>query len=224
MKKSNLTSLVEKYSLNGNIESVVWKTTNKNTTVELAHPDKTLIGTVTLKDSDIEDSELGIFDTTKLTQMLSVLESDFMLNIKKIENKPFLIELKDSKFSMNFVPADVDVIPKGASLKQLPPFETEITIDDSFVDSFSKATKALNEGITAFICNDNSVDVVVGYSSATNVNTVKFNIDPVRTETNTSRFKTDYLKSVLLCNRGIPGKLEIASKAASKVIVCPVIS
>jgi hypothetical protein len=220
MKKSKLTSLISKYSLGGNIESVVWTTKSGNTTVEMVHPTQTLIGSVKLKDSDIPDSRLGIYDTSRLSQMLGGLSEDFDMDINEQNGKPVAIQMKDKTFKMKFVPADVDIIPKAAKIKQLPEFEMRIKLDDEFIDSYIKATKAVSEPVTAFE-GDSDITVTIGYSDTTNINNVKFQVENKADESNDSfiaTFNTDFLKDVLTANKGLPGVMDISSKGLSRLM------
>ena len=74
MKKQVLTTFIDKYSLNGTIESVKWIVDNSNKQIKTASisDDKNVISYVVIKDdAGLTDSEIGINDTTKLKKLLN---------------------------------------------------------------------------------------------------------------------------------------------------------
>lgn len=217
MKKQRLTSLIEKYSLSGTIETVTWKTNNKETIIEFTHPDKTLIGKTILKNSDLLDSELGIFDTNKLVQMLSVLNEDINFDILVVNNNPVNIDLKDTNYNLKFVLADASIVPQPAKLKALPEFEITFDVDTDFNSKFLNALKAVPAASVSFKPNNNSIDVIIGYSDTTNTNSIKFSFPATCSTDKTTTFSTEHLKNILTANRGLSGKIGISSHGLMKL-------
>ena len=90
MKKQVLTTFIDKYSLNGTIESVKWIVDNSNKQIKTASisDDKNVISYVVIKDdAGLTDSEIGINDTTKLKKLLNVLTEDVNISYNKREEK-----------------------------------------------------------------------------------------------------------------------------------------
>ena len=79
-----------------------------------------------MKDFDSTDATFGVYDTTKLTKMLSVLGDDIEFSINDIDGKSVSLKFKDGSTSVNYMLADLSVIPNVPDLKQLPDFDTEI--------------------------------------------------------------------------------------------------
>ena len=217
MKKTKISKLISKYALNGTIETVLIKTNNKNTVVEFTHPDKTLIGKTEMKNSDLKDSELGIFDTTKLIQMLGILSEDIDFNVVEVNNNPVNIELKDNSYNLVFVLADSSIIPTAATLKSTPPFEISIDVNNDFVNRFLNALKAVPAESVTFIPSNDTIDVVVGYSSTSNTNKVKFTQKASCSSSTSTTFSTEHLKNILTSNRDCTGKIEISSQGLMKL-------
>jgi len=65
ISKNTIQSIISKYYLGVN-ESVKWTIANKNLEINFMTPTKDVIGSVIYEDSNIEDSQLAIYDTKKL--------------------------------------------------------------------------------------------------------------------------------------------------------------
>lgn len=218
MKKSTLTSLIEKYHLAGNIEQVVWKTENGKTTVDLMTPDKTLLGKITLDNTQLENSDLGIYETSKLLQMLGILDSDVDVKLTEVNSKMVSVKMSDRIYDMTFVLADTDIIPKAANLKQLPPMDVVVDIDSTFIDKFLKAFKGVSTEAVAFRTTEGQVEIIVGYSTTLNSNKVKFTNDAeVNGDIEPIAFNSTHLQQIMVANKGLSGKMEISSKGLMKL-------
>ena len=126
MEKQSLNRFVSKYNLAGLVESVKWESKEGSLTTSFISDDKSVLGSVTMKDFDSTDSTFGVYDTSKLTKMLSVLGNDVDFSINDIDGKPVSLKFKDGSTSVNYMLADLSVIPNVPDLKQLPEFDTEI--------------------------------------------------------------------------------------------------
>ena len=56
-----------------------------------------------MKDFDSSDTTFGVYDTTKLTKMLSVLGNDVDFSINDIDGKPVSLKFKDGSTSVNYM-------------------------------------------------------------------------------------------------------------------------
>jgi hypothetical protein len=72
INKSELQSIISKYYLGGLIESVRWVTNDKHLNISFDSPNREMKGTITHKDFPLDDSEIGIADTNKLTKLLAI--------------------------------------------------------------------------------------------------------------------------------------------------------
>ena len=207
MKKQVLNTFIDKYSLNGTIESVKWivdNTTNQIKTCSISD-DKNALSYVVIKDAvGLTDSEFGINDTTKLKKLLNVLSEDVNIAFNKREDKIVSISLNSEGTDVQYVTADLSVIPKVPELKKLPPFNLEIPLTKEFVTTFVKAKSALSDVDTMTFNKDkkDKIKLTIGYS---NVNSNRINIDlkPVEgkdTLGKTIHFSAKYLKEILTSN------------------------
>ena len=178
MEKQSLNRFVSKYNLAGLVESVKWESKEGSLTTSFISDDKSVLGSVTMKDFDSSDSSFGVYDTTKLTKMLSVLGNDVDFSINDIDGKVVSLKFKDGSTSVNYM-LDLSVIPNVPDLKQLPEFDTEIKLDSNFINKFIKVKSLFgqDENNFTFTCGDGkngSGQIILGYS---NINTNRINID-----------------------------------------------
>jgi hypothetical protein len=207
MKKQVLNTFIDKYSLNGSIESVKWVVDNKNKQIKTSSisDDKNALSYVTIKDdASLVDSEFGINDTTKLKKLLNVLTEEVGIAFNKREEKIVSLSLNSEGTDVQYVTADLSVIPKVPDLKKLPPFNLEIPLTKEFVTTFVKAKSALSDVDTMTFSKDkkDKIKLTIGYS---NVNSNRINIDVKPSEGKDSlgktiHFSAKYLKEILTSN------------------------
>jgi len=218
MEKQSLNRFVSKYNLAGLVESVKWESKEGSLTTSFISDDKSVLGSVSMKEFDGNDTSFGVYDTTKLTKMLSVLGDDVEFSINDIDSKPVSLKFKDGSTSVNYMLADLSVIPNVPDLKQLPPFNVEIKLDSNFISKFIKAKGALDENNFTFTCKDGKGQIVLGYS---NINTNRINIDVDCTcdgDIEPISFSATYLKEILVANKeATDATLKISSQGLSHI-------
>jgi hypothetical protein len=206
MKKQTLNSFIDKYSLNGTIESVKWVVDDKQIKTSSISDDKNVLSFVVIKDNaGLESSELGVNDTTKLKKLLGVLSEEVNIAFNKRDEKIVSLSLSSESTDVQYVTADLNVIPKVPDLKKLPPFNLEIPLTNEFVSTFVKAKGALSEVDTLTFMKDKKgkIKLVIGYSSV-NTNRVNIDVTPVAgkdTLDKTIHFSAKYLKEILTSNK-----------------------
>ena len=223
MEKQSLNRFVSKYNLAGLVESVKWESSEGSLTTSFISDDKSVLGSVTMKEFDSSDASFGVYDTTKLTKMLSVLGNDVDFSINDIDGKPVSLKFKDGSTNVNYMLADLSVIPNVPDLKQLPEFDTEIKLDSNFITKFIKAKGALaDENNFTFTCKDGqngSGQIILGYS---NINTNRINIDVDCTcskdKVEPISFSANFLKEILVANKeATDATLKISSQGLAHI-------
>jgi len=139
MEKGKLSRFVQKYNLAGLVESVKWETKDNELTTAFISDDKSVLGRVTMKDFKFDDATFGVYDTSKLTKMLSVLGDAVEFEIADIDGKAVSLKFKDGSTSINYMLADLSVIPNVPDLKKLPDFNIKINLDENFITKFIRA-------------------------------------------------------------------------------------
>jgi hypothetical protein len=218
MEKQSLNRFVSKYNLAGLVESVKWESKEGSLTTSFISDDKSVLGSVSMKEFDGNDTSFGVYDTTKLTKMLSVLGDDVEFSINDIDGKPVSLKFKDGSTSVNYMLADLSVIPNVPDLKQLPPFNVEIKLDSNFISKFIKAKGALDENNFTFTCKDGKGQIILGFS---NINTNRINIDVdcvCEGDIEPISFSATYLKEILVANKeATDATLKISSQGLSHI-------
>ena len=207
MKKETLNTFIDKYSLNGTIESVKWVVNAKDTNIKTSaiSDDKNVLGFVTIKTNDgLEDMEIGVNDTAKLKKMLTVLADELSISPTKTNDKVTSLVLTSAETDIQYVTADLSVIPKAAELKKLPPFNLEIPLTKEFVSTFVKAKSALSDVDIFTLTTDKKgkIKMTLGFSNV-NSNRINIEVKPVDGKDKigkTLHFSAKYLKEILTSN------------------------
>jgi|694.fasta_scaffold06172_17 hypothetical protein len=207
MKKQVLNTFIDKYSLNGTIESVKWVVDNKNKQIKTSSisDDKNVVSYVSIKDdAGLSEAEIGINDTAKLKKLLGVLTDDVNITFNKRDEKIVSLSLNSESTDVQYVTADLSVIPKVPDLKKLPPFNLEIPLTKEFVTTFVKAKSALSDVDTMTFTKDkkDKIKLTIGYSSV-NSNRINIDVKPIEgkdTLGKTIHFSAKYLKEILTSN------------------------
>ena len=198
MKKSSLEGFISRYNLGGEIESVKIVSDKTGMSVKFISDDKTLLGTVTSEDAEFADGEFGVYTTSQLKNLLGVLDANINVTAGSAA-----LEFSDNSTTVNYMMADLSVIPAVPDIKQVPDFESEITLSDEFISRFIKSKGALNESDTfTFQYKDGKGEIILGYSKI-NSNRISIKVDCTCTKDSVGpiSFSAKYLKEILNANR-----------------------
>jgi hypothetical protein len=203
MEKQKLNRFVSKYNLAGLVESVKWEVKSGVLTTAFISDDKSVLGSVSMTGFESDDAVLGVYDTSKLTKMVSVLGDSVDFSVADIDGRPISLKFKDNSVALNYMLADLSVIPNVPDLKKLPEFDSKIKLDSNFISTFIKAKSALSDENTfTFVCNGGSGKIVIGYSNI-NTNRITIDVDCVCEggDKGPISFSATYLKEILTANR-----------------------
>jgi hypothetical protein len=214
MKKSKLDGFINRYNLGGEIESVMINSTETTLSVKVISDDKTLLGSVTTADDAFPIGEFGIYTTSQLKGLLSVLDDTIT-----VAETTGALKFSDNGTKMQYMLAATSVIPSVPELKALPLFDAEVTLDDEFVNKFIKSKGALSDSDTfTFIYKGGKGEVVLGFSSI-NSNRISLSVNcKCEIDIEPIAFSAKYLKAILMANRGSnASSLKISSKGLAHV-------
>ena len=215
MKKTELLGFISRYSLGGNVESVKWESDRDSIFTNFVSTDKTLKGTIKYELDEVffNDKEIGIFQTSQLVRMLSIMDED----ITSTSNDTSLM-IRDKYTNFSFVLADLDVIPKVPKLKMTPSFAATIKIDNNFISRFVKSHGALPD--TDFFTIESDAigsNLTFGYAH-TNTNRISYSIDIESSEDiQPIHFSSNLMREILVANKGTEGTLEISPVGLARV-------
>jgi len=221
MNKQKLTRFINKYYLNGTVNSVVLKTNadRKQLSTRFISGDKTLLGEMSMDNWDFETSEIGIYSTDQLIKLLGVVDEDIRVHLTKAGDKAISLKINDSVSAVNYMLSDVSIINEPPQMKQIPNFELEINVTPSLIDKFISGKSALaDEDKFTVITDGENTKLVIGYAS---VNTNRVTI-PVTTNTKSLidkiSFNANLFKEVLSANKECESAtLEVSEGGLAKI-------
>jgi hypothetical protein len=220
MEKSKLLNFISKYHLGKLIQSVAWNM-NGGLSTRFISDDKCVVGEVKLKSFQGDSWKFGVYNTDLLVSLLGVLGNTVNFQVNGAGDKAFSLTIDDKSTTVNYMLADLAVIPPAPDLKELPPFELDITITKEFIDKFIKAKSALSD-IEKFtvLKNDklNKYQIVLGYSN-TNSNRISIDIDcTASSDIDAISFSAKYFNGILAANKDLNGgTLKVSSQGLAKV-------
>ena len=168
MNKITLDTFIQKYNLGGNVNSVKWVSDGTTLSTRFISGDKSLVGHVELNKQTLPEFEVGVYDTAQLAKMLNTLSDNISeFELKKVDGTPVALHLRDKVLSIDYVLAALGVIPDVPEMKSIPEFDTLVSLDSQFINSFIKSKGALSD-VEHFTVqpSDGGVEFTIGYSDA----------------------------------------------------------
>lgn len=212
INKIDLTSTISKYHLNSMIEAVKWVIQDNNLTIRFNAPDKTMIGSVTFEGIDLEDSEIGISNTTQLNKLLAITNG--YLNLEYFKHHKLITKLiiADNQFTLNYALADTMIIPKTGNYVGDGQYNIEASLDNESINAIVKAKSALTETDTVvfkpFTNDDGDLQLEMLFGgNIEHSNKISFYIPDITTHSLPSDFKVHYnsnmIKEIMYCNKDV---------------------
>jgi len=197
MNKQKLEGFINRYSLGGEVDSVVIKSTDDSLTVRMISDDKSLLGEVSAANIEFPNGSFGIYTTSQLKQFLTVLDDEIT-----VKETPGSLQFSDNLSKINYMLASEIVIPDVPALKELPEFNIEVTLGADVVNRFIKSKGALTESDTfTFVSKGEKSEIILGYSTV-NTNRISLQVT-AKTDGDVSpiSFSARYLKQILMANK-----------------------
>ena len=219
MNKITLNTFIQKYNLGGNVNSVKWTSDGTKLSTRFISGDKSLLGVLELDKQSLPSFDVGVYDTAQLQKMLNVMMDSIDLTLTEVKGNPVAFHIKDSNKSFDYVLAALGVIPDVPDLKKLPEFDTLVTLDAQFMDSFIKSKSALAD-VDHFAVKpvDGGVEFVIGYSDMnSNRISIKVNSGAVSLDKEIN-FNANLFSQILSCNKECSkAELQIASTGLAHI-------
>lgn len=211
MKKSILSSFINKYSLNCSISTSKWTVDQFDKTIQTytITDDKSAACNVNLKfQDDLESGELGIYDTVKLQKLLTVVDDEINMSYVKHNEKITALNLQSDNTTVQYVTADIKVLPKAHKISRDFEYSLQIPIDKQFISKFIKSKNALVDVdrfslIPAKKSKNKQIQLVIGYSKSTNTTKISIDINPLDGKNELNKvmtFNAKYLKEIFSSN------------------------
>ena len=219
MNKITLNTFIQKYNLGGNVNSVKWTSDGSKLSTRFISGDKSLLGVLELDKQSLPAFDVGVYDTAQLQKMLTVLMDKIELTLTEVDGNPVAFHITDANKSADYVLAALGVIPDVPELKKLPDFDTLVTLDAQFMDSFIKGKSALSD-VDHFAVKpvDGGVEFVIGYSDM-NSNRISIKVDSSAVSLEKEiNFNANLFSQLLSCNKECSkAELQISSTGLAHI-------
>ena len=216
INKSILQSVISKYYLNV-CESVKWKTEDNNLSIDFMSPTADIIGKVTCNNFPLENSELAIYNTKKLSSLISICNGDLLLELEKQHKLISKLNISDLNFNLTYAVSDPLLVPKVGTVN-IPEFTVNLNLTKEDIDNLIKAKSAL-QGIdnmlittTTNLDGENVCEFVFGDEHGHN-NKITYQIaGDITEESMKIPYNSDTFKTVIHANKDMEeGTMKISS-------------
>jgi len=221
MNKQKLVRFINKYYLNGIVNSVVLssKSDSQQLSARFISGDKNLLGDLTMDKWNFEDSNIGVYNTEQLIKLLDVLDEDINLALTKSGDKALSLKVNDGASSINYMLSDTSIINDPPQMKTIPDFELSVDVTPQFINKFIAGKGALAEADNFTVLTDGTnTKIVIGYA-VTNTNRVTIPVTTSRvSDIDKVSFSASMFKEILIANKECESAtLEISSQGLSKI-------
>lgn len=213
INKADLQSIISKYYLNGMNEAVKWDIQNNKLTIKFTAPDRTMIGVVTCDDFELEDSSIGISNTTQLNKLLNITNGYLNLEYQKQHKLITKLIISDNQFTLNYALADTMIIPKAGEYIGDEQYNIEASLDNESINAIVKAKSALADTDTVVfqpVINAATLEMQLEMVFGGNIehsNKVSFYLPNIETTDLPPMFKVHYnsnlIKEIMYCNKDV---------------------
>jgi len=222
INKILLQSILNKYHLGVN-QSVKWVIKNNNLEIDFMSPTKDIIGKISCSDFKLEDSEIAIYDTKKLSNLLSICQGELLLELEKSHKIYTKLYVSDASFNLTYALSDPLLMNKIATVN-IPEWVIEINLESEDITNLIKAKSALGETDNMLFTTTQNLDgediceFVFGDEAGHN-NKITYQISGNIKETNMKiPFNSEMFKSILQVNKDMEeGKMFVSSMGLMKL-------
>ncbi len=156
INKNTLSSVISKYYLNGLNNQVKWRI--KDNTLTIYAGDRGRVCKIHHNSFPIEDAELGIFDTHKLSKLLSITNGDLEIKLDKIKSIYTKMHIADLNFDLTYSLADILILGKNVYHEDPESFEIQLDLTKEDIDHLIKAKGALADVNNMLITSTTDLD------------------------------------------------------------------
>ena len=206
ISKSQLTSVISKYYLNGLNNQVKWRIKDKQLTIYAGEAGR--VCKVVLNNFQIEDAEIGVFDTNKLSKLISITNGDLVLTLEKLKAIYTKLHIADENFDLTYSLADTLILGKNTYYNDPDEgYEVELDLSPEDIDHLIKAKNALSDVDNMIITTNidfdgnNICEIIFGDNTGfSNKISYKMNGN-IKDATISIPFNSDIFKDILNANK-----------------------
>ena len=138
ISKSQLSSVISKYYLNGLNNQVKWRIKDNILTIYAGEAGR--VCKVQLNNFPLEDAELGVFDTNKLNKLLSITNGDLIISLEKMKAIYTKMHIQDSNYDLTYSLADTLILGKNTWYEDPEDVDIDLTLESQSLIAFIAAT------------------------------------------------------------------------------------
>lgn len=154
--KNKLLSFISKYYLNGLSNQVKWRVKEGKLLVYAGEAGR--VCRVELDNFPLQDGEMGIFDTHKLSKLISITSGELMITVDKIKSVLTKLYLQDANYTLIYSLADVLILGKNTYYNDPEKWVIELNLTQDDVDHLIKAKNALSDVSNMLITTTTDLD------------------------------------------------------------------
>ena len=144
ISKTHLQSVISKYHL-GEIEKVKWEIQNNQLQINFIAPSNVVLGSVKCYDFPIKEADLAIYNTKKLSNLISICNGDLLLEIEKQKEMLLKLNISDMNFNLSYALSDPLLIKKVGRAKPVDGWYVEIDLGNEEISNILRAKGAMSE-------------------------------------------------------------------------------
>jgi len=170
MEKKLLMQIIESFYLSGLSSQVKFRVKDNQVHIKFATDNKDCIGEVKAP-IQLEDCEIGIFNTGQLLKLLNITNEYIELKLEKQGNHFLKLHISDNQFDLSYNLSDLGLIQDPGVVPNLPPHDLEFPINFDFTQKFIKAHNALDKpprfeiGVVKDFQNEDVISFTIGEKS-----------------------------------------------------------
>lgn len=189
-------------------ESVKWDIKENILNIKFQAQSSDLIGNITVSEFPLDNSELPVYDTKKLLNLINIFSEDINLDVElhQKSNLPSKIRISDDAFECTYTLSDSLLLPKIGNVNE-PHWDVELNLSSEDVSNMIKAKNALSDIDTMVVeassdfSNNKFCDFIFGEDSDYN-NKIKYTVKASMGDMIIRiPFNSEYFKLILVANK-----------------------
>lgn len=218
INKNIVQNVISKYYL-GEIERVKWEIRDNHLTVNFVAPSRMVLGSVKCGDFPLEDADLAIYNTKKLSNLISICSGDLLLELEKQKEMLLKLNISDLNFNLSYALSDPLLIKKAGKARPVEGWDIELKITREEIGNLLKAKSALADIDNMLVTTTQDLDGVdvcefVFGDEAGHNNKITYQLKgEIKKDNIKIRYNSDMLKTILNANKDVDeGLLKISQE------------
>jgi|TARA_R110001592_G_C13160320_1_gene748882 hypothetical protein len=218
INKNIVQNVISKYYL-GEIERVKWEIRDNHLTVNFVAPSRMVLGSVKCGDFPLEDADLAIYNTKKLSNLISICSGDLLLELEKQKEMLLKLNISDLNFNLSYALSDPLLIKKAGKARPVDGWDIELKITREEIGNLLKAKSALADIDNMLVTTTQDLDGVdvcefVFGDEAGHNNKITYQLKgEIKKDNIKIRYNSDMLKTILNANKDVDeGLLKISQE------------